>query len=464
MNSFSPTEDTIAAIATAVSPGQGSIAVIRISGSSAIETSKSIVHIPGKHQWSTHKILYGHVTEVNKKKYIDEVLILIMKGPRSFTGEDIVEIHCHGGIISVQKILERILDSPNIRRAEPGEFSQRAVLNGRLSLTQAESISDLVSARSRKAAELAMNGVQGNIQTAIQSIRQRLLDQLTEIEARIDFEEDLPNLEEENVKDEITMIRKDISKLIDNAKKGSWVRSGMKIALTGKPNVGKSSLMNRLSKKEKAIVTELPGTTRDLLESEIVLEGIPVTLIDTAGIRATENIIEKIGISRTQKALNDADLILLIYDYSKGWTKEDASILKEMPPSIPLLVIGNKSDLIENNCLEKDTRNILEKQDLIIMSAKTGKGENDLINSLLTLCNSSQIHGLDFALNERQLDLAKSAMKSLENIGNIFDEKLPWDFWTIDLRQAINYLGELTGDDLTENLLDNIFSKFCIGK
>jgi len=464
MNSFSPTEDTIAAIATAVSPGQGSIAVIRISGSSAIETSKSIVHIPGIHQWSTHKILYGHVTEVNKKIYIDEVLILIMKGPRSFTGEDIVEIHCHGGIISVQKILERILDSPNIRRAEPGEFSQRAVLNGRLSLTQAESISDLVSARSRKAAELAMNGVQGNIQTAIQSIRQRLLDQLTEIEARIDFEEDLPNLEEENVKDEITMIRKDISKLIDNAKKGSWVRSGMKIALTGKPNVGKSSLMNRLSKKEKAIVTELPGTTRDLLESEIILEGIPVTLIDTAGIRATENIIEQIGISRTQKALNDADLILLIYDYSKGWTKEDASILKEMPPSIPLLVIGNKSDLSENNCVEKDTRNILEKQDLIIMSAKTGKGENDLINSLLTLCNSSQIHGLDFALNERQLDLAKSAMKSLENIDNVFDEKLPWDFWTIDLRQSINYLGELTGDDLTENLLDNIFSKFCIGK
>ena len=464
MNSFSPTEDTIAAIATAVSPGQGSIAVIRISGSSAIETSKNIVHIPGIHQWSTHKILYGHVTEVNKKKYIDEVLILIMKGPRSFTGEDIVEIHCHGGIISVQKILERILDSPNIRRAEPGEFSQRAVLNGRLSLTQAESISDLVSARSRKAAELAMNGIEGNIQTAIQSIRQSLLEQLTEIEARIDFEEDLPNLEEENVKNEIIMIRKDISKLIDNAKKGSWVRSGMKVALTGKPNVGKSSLMNRLSKKEKAIVTELPGTTRDLLESEIILEGIPVTLIDTAGIRVTENIIEQIGISRTQKALNDADLILLIYDYSKGWTKEDASILKEMPPSIPLLVIGNKSDLSENNCLEKDTRNILEKQDLIIMSAKTGKGENDLINSLLTLCNSSQIHGLDFALNERQLDLAKSAMKSLENIDNVFDEKLPWDFWTIDLRQAINYLGELTGDDLTENLLDNIFSKFCIGK
>tara|TARA_B100000965_G_scaffold203612_1_gene169955 strand:+ start:2014 stop:3408 length:1395 start_codon:yes stop_codon:yes gene_type:complete len=464
MNSFVPSEDTIAAIATAVSPGQGSIAVIRISGSSSIEISKNIVHIPGMHHWSTHKVLYGHVTEANKKTYIDEVLILIMKGPRSFTGEDVVEIHCHGGIISVQKILERILDSPNVRRAEPGEFSQRAVLNGRLSLTQAESISELISARSRKAAELAMNGIEGNIQTTIQSIRHRLLEQLTEIEARIDFEEDLPNLKEENVKNEIYAIRHEINEVIDNAKRGTWVRSGLKVALVGKPNVGKSSLMNRLSKKEKAIVTDLPGTTRDLLESEIVLEGIPVTFIDTAGIRETKNIIEKIGISRTQQALHQTDLIILIFDYSSGWTKEDESILKQMPRSIPLLIVGNKSDLKYNYTLEKDTKNILKKENLVIISAKTGQGENNLINYLLTLCGSSKSHGLDIALNERQLDLAKLAMKSLENMDNVFDEKLPWDFWTIDLRQAINHLGELTGDDLTESLLDNIFSKFCIGK
>jgi len=464
MNSFSPTEDTIAAIATAVSPGQGSIAVIRISGSSAIEISKNIVYIPGKHHWDTHKVLYGHVTEENRQKYIDEVLILIMKGPRSFTGEDVVEIHCHGGIISVQKILERILGSPNIRRAEPGEFSQRAVLNGRLSLTQAESISELVSARSRKAAELAMNGIEGNIQTTIQSIRQRLLDQLTEIEARIDFEEDLPNLEEKNVKNEIIAIRKDINKLIDNAKRGTWIRSGLKVALVGQPNVGKSSLMNRLSKKEKAIVTDLPGTTRDLLESEIVLEGIPVTLIDTAGIRETKNIIEQIGISKTQQALNQADLIILIFDYSKGWTKEDESILKQIPKTNPLLIVGNKSDLKGNHSFEKEKNNILEKDNLVIISAKTGTGEDDLINYLLKSCGSSQIHGLEIALNERQLDLAKSVKESLENIDKVFEEKLPWDFWTIDLRQAINHLGEITGDDLTESLLDNIFSKFCIGK
>ena len=464
MNSFVPSEDTIAAIATAVSPGQGSIAVIRISGSSSIEISKNIVHIPGMHHWSTHKVLYGHVTEANKKTYIDEVLILIMKGPRSFTGEDVVEIHCHGGIISVHKILERILDSPNVRRAEPGEFSQRAVLNGRVSLTQAESINEIISARSRKAAELAMNGIEGNVQTAIQSIKQRLLEQLTEIEARIDFEEDLPILEEENVKAAIVAIKKDINELIDNAHKGSSIRSGLKIALIGRPNVGKSSLMNRLSKKEKAIVTDLPGTTRDLLESEIILQGIPVTFIDTAGIRETQNIIEQIGISRTQKALTQTDLIILIFDYSQGWTSEDESILKKIPTSSPVLIVGNKSDLNDKLSLKINPKNILDKENLVIISAKTGQGEEALISYLLKLCNSSQTHGLDIALNERQLDLANSAVESLDNIDRVFDEKLPWDFWTIDLRQAINHLGEITGDDLTESLLDNIFSKFCIGK
>ena len=464
MNSFSPTEDTIAAIATAVSPGQGSIAVIRISGSAAIKITKNIVHIPGKHDWGTHQVLYGYVTELNQKIYIDEVLILIMKGPRSFTGEDVVEIHCHGGIIAVQKILERVLDNQNVRRAEPGEFSQRAVLNGRISLTQAESISELVSARSRKAAELAINGIEGNIQTTIQSIRIRLIEQLTEIEARIDFEEDLPNLDQKNVKNEILAIKKDLNELIDNAQRGCWVRTGLKVALTGKPNVGKSSLMNRLCKQEKAIVTDLPGTTRDLLESEIVLEGIPVTFIDTAGLRETENIIERIGISRTKKTLVQADLIILIFDYSNGWTNDDEIILKQLPSNIPLLIVGNKSDLKKNYPFKKSEKALLGKENLVIISAKTGNGEDDLINYLLKMCGSSQGHGLDIALNERQLDLAKLTMKSLENIDQVFDENLPWDFWTIDLRQAINHLGELTGDDLTESLLDNIFSKFCIGK
>lgn len=211
-------------------------------------------------------------------------------------------------------------------------------------------------------------------------------------------------------------------------------------------------------------MTDLPGTTRDLLESEIVLEGIPVTFIDTAGIRETKNIIEKIGISRTKQTLIQADLIILIFDYSKGWTREDASILKQLPTNIPHLIVGNKSDLKSNNHHEKNPKYISEKEQQVIISVKTGQGEGDLIDYLLKKCGSSQTHGLDIALNERQLDLAKSTMESLRNMDKVFNEKLPWDFWTIDLRQAINHLGELTGDDLTENLLDNIFSKFCIGK
>jgi small GTP-binding protein len=243
----------------------------------------------------------------------------------------------------------------------------------------------LESARSLKAAELAINGIEGNIQTTIQSIRKRLIEQLTEIEARIDFEEDLPILNEKHVKNELIEIKKDLIELIDNAKRGSWVRSGLKVALTGKPNVGKSSLLNRLCKQEKAIVTDLPGTTRDLLESEIVLEGIPVTFIDTAGLRETKNIIEKIGISRTKKTLIQADLIILIFDYSKGWTSQDESILKQLPINIPFLIVGNKSDLKNKQYLERIPKHVLEKENLVIMSAKTGKpnvGKSSLLNRL----------------------------------------------------------------------------------
>ncbi len=461
---FSPSEDTIAAIATAISPGQGSIAVVKISGSLAIEISKKIVQIPGNKKWTTHTVLYGHVLEKDNKKYIDEVLVIIMKGPRSFTGEDIVEIHCHGGIIPVQRILERILEDSKVRRAEPGEFSQRAVLNGRLTLTQAEAISEIISARSTKAAELAMNGIDGDIQNQIKVIRQRLLEQLSEIEARIDFEDDLPVLIEIDVKNELIKIKDTLNKLIEDSRKGSLVRSGLKIALIGQPNVGKSSLMNRLCKREKAIVTDLPGTTRDLLESEIVIQGIPVTFVDTAGIRDTENIIERIGISRTQQALRNADVITLIFDYSKGWTINDQEIMEQLPSQIPLLIVANKSDLKTNKSNETIPKYILEKVSKIIISAKTGEGEETYINNLLELCGAYQIQGLEIALNERQLDLTKSARNSLENIERVFEENLPWDFWTIDLRDAIHYLDQITGEELTENLLDNIFSKFCIGK
>lgn len=450
-----PTEETIAAIATAVSAGQGGIAIIRISGPSAQKVGKKIIQLPTSQIWGSHKVLYGHVIDPANQNRIDEVLILIMESPKSFTGEDVVEIHCHGGLINVQRILEKVLEQPEVRRAFPGEFSQRAVLNGRLDLTQAEAINDLISARSRKAAQLAMAGVDGDINQKMKSLREKLLDQLSEIEARVDFEDELPKLDEKALVQELFLIKNELDKLISDAKKASFIRNGLKVALIGLPNVGKSSLLNLLSKRNKAIVTEFPGTTRDLLESEIILEGIPLTLIDTAGIRSTNNEVEKIGIALSQEALNTADVVVLIFDISIGWTEEVLGLSQQIPKNIPMLLVGNKSDIRIN------TKDI--KPD-VIMSALTGAGEEALINALLRTCGASEFAGLEIALNERQLDLASLSVAALNKTLELANQDMPWDFWTIDLRESIHKLGELTGDEISEALLDKIFTRFCIGK
>ncbi len=450
-----PTEETIAAVASAVAPGQGGIAVIRISGSFSKQAAQSIINIPGHQTWGSHKILYGHVLDQKTKTHIDEVLILIMDAPRSFTGENVVEIHCHGGLITVNRILEELLDQPYIRRALPGEFSQRAVLNGRLNLTQAEAIHDLISAKSKKAAQLAIAGIDGDINVEINTLRNKLLELLSEIEARIDFEDDLPPLNKNKLIKSLENINQELNQLIIDAKQGCLIKNGLKVAIIGLPNVGKSSLLNLLSKREKAIVTEFPGTTRDLLESEIIIEGIPITLVDTAGIRMTEDIVESIGISRSQKALITADVVLLIFDISVGWNKENQELLDQIPKEIPRLLIGNKVDLKQ----QKDKL----KSDVLI-SAMNGDGEKELVRELLKICGATQTQGIAIALNERQLDLVRASSKALNRVLEEETKQLPWDFWTIDLRQAIKNLGELTGDEISEALLDRIFSRFCIGK
>ena len=450
-----PTSDTIAAVATAVAPGQGGIAVIRLSGTAAEATGRAVVHCPGTQEWASHRILYGHVFDAAGQQRLDEVLLLLMRAPRSFTGEDVVELHCHGGLIAVQRVLERVLDQPGVRRALPGEFSQRAVLNGRLDLTRAEAVSELVAARSHRAADLALAGLDGGIQLRITALRERLLDQLTELEARVDFEDDLPRLDADALLVELQRVRHELLQLVQDGKRGDAVRTGLRVALVGRPNVGKSSLLNRLSRRERAIVTDLPGTTRDLLESEIVLEGVPITLLDTAGIRSTEDAVEQLGIARSEEALSSADVVVLIADGHAGWTAEDQELLERIPEVVPRLLVANKSDLPPGAVpVPADVR----------LSALEGIGEEDLVKALLQRCGAGEAAGLLLALNQRQRDLAAAAAAALDRSREVAAQQLPWDFWTIDLREAIRALGEITGEELTEAVLDRVFSRFCIGK
>jgi tRNA modification GTPase len=392
---------------------------------------------------------------VDGQRRLDEVLLLLMRAPRSFTGEDVVEIHCHGGVMAVQQVMERVLEQPGVRRALPGEFSQRAVLNGRLDLTQAEAVSALVSSRSRRAADLAMAGLDGGIQARITALRERLLDQLTELEARVDFEDDLPPLDGTALLQELQAVRTELLALVADGERGDALRHGLRVALVGRPNVGKSSLLNRLSRRERAIVTELPGTTRDLLESEIVLDGVPITLMDTAGIRATNDAVEQLGIARSEDALMSADLVLLIVDGHAGWTETDAQLLARIPNAVPRVVVANKSDL--------DGPSLPGEVD-VRFSALNGAGEDALVQVLLERCGAGDAAGIVLSLNTRQRDLASAAAAALARSHEVAQQQLPWDFWTIDLREAIRGLGEITGEELTEAVLERVFSRFCIGK
>ena len=459
MSGIGPDQElSIAAIATAVAPGQGGIAVIRLSGPSAVRAVDAITVIPGQQVWHSHRVLYGHVVAAGGVERLDEVLVLVMLAPRSFTGEDVVEIHCHGGVIAVQQVLARVLEQPGVRRALPGEFSQRAVLNGRLDLTRAEAIGDLVGARSQRAAQLAMAGLDGGIQKKMVALRERLLDQLSELEARVDFEEDLPPLSGEALLQELQAVRLELLALVADGERGSVVRHGLRVALVGRPNVGKSSLLNLLSRRERAIVTDLPGTTRDLLESEIVLEGVPITLLDTAGIRATTDAVEQLGIARSRDALASADLVLLLFDLAQGWSDADQALFALIPEEVPCLRVGNKADLH----LDADVE-VASVAD-VRLSAVTGDGEQALVRAVLERCGALSEQPLLLALNQRQSDLADIAAEALARSEQVAADGLPWDFWTIDLRQAIRSLGEITGEQLTESVLDRIFSRFCIGK
>jgi tRNA modification GTPase len=452
--------ETIVAIATAIIPQQGSVGIVRLSGEKALDIAHSLFDAPGKQHWLSHRILYGYIRHPQTQQIVDEALLLLMLQPRSFTREDVVEFHCHGGIIAVQEVLQLCI-SQGARLAQPGEFTLRAFLNGRIDLTQAESIAELVGAQSIAASQVALAGLQGKLASPIRALRSTCLDILAEVEARIDFEDDLPPLDEIEIEQQLQSVLEQVTAILATAEQGELLRSGLKVAIVGCPNVGKSSLLNAWSKSDRAIVTDLPGTTRDVIESTLVVGGIPVQVLDTAGIRETADAVEKIGVERSRNAAAVADLILLTIDGSVGWTDQDEMIYLQVKHR-PLILVINKTDL----ALKQFTNYPTEIKQVIKTSAAKNEGIDALETAILESVATGKITAANSALaiNQRQAAALTRAKVSLEQVQETVLNQLPLDFWTIDLRGAIQALGEITGEEVTESVLERIFSRFCIGK
>ncbi len=450
--------ETIVAIATAVIPQQGSVGIVRLSGAQSLAIAKKLFHSPGKQEWSTHRILYGYIRHPTTKQVIDEALLLLMLQPRSFTREDVVEFHCHGGIIAVQLVLQLCV-AQGARLAQPGEFSLRAFLNGRIDLTQAESIAELVAAQSTAASQIALAGLQGKLGTPIRDLRSTCLNILAEVEARIDFADDLPPLNEAEIEEQLQNVLLQVRDILATAEQGELLRNGLKIAIVGCPNVGKSSLLNAWSKSDRAIVTDLPGTTRDVIESTLVVRGIPLKILDTAGIRDTVDTVEKLGVERSRHAAAAADLVLLTIDASLGWTTADSEIYQQVK-NRPLILVINKVDLASPQPV------LYPDAPTVYLSAVNNHGIEALETAILTLANKGAIVAAnsEVAVNQRQASALTRASVALEQVQETVANQLPLDFWTIDLRGAIQALGEITGEEVTESVLDRIFSRFCIGK
>ncbi|MBU6229905.1 MAG: tRNA uridine-5-carboxymethylaminomethyl(34) synthesis GTPase MnmE [Cyanobacteria bacterium REEB459] len=453
--------ETIVAIATAIVPQQGSVGIVRLSGATAVAIARRLFQAPGKQVWDSHRILYGYLRHPQTHQTVDEALLLLMLAPRSYTREDVVEFHCHGGLIVVQQVLQLCLQQ-GARLAEPGEFTLRAFLHGRLDLTQAESVADLVAAQSTLAAQTALAGVQGKLMQPLRSLRSSCLAMLAEIEARLDFEEDLPLLDQQRLLDHLGSLVAQVNSILATADQGALLRTGLRVAISGRPNVGKSSLLNAWSQCDRAIVTDLPGTTRDLVESQLVVAGIPIQVLDTAGIRTTPDAVEQLGIERSRRAAQSADLVLLTIDAIAGWTRADQEIY-DLICDRPLIVVVNKIDLVPADHLPPLPP---LSQPVVYTAAARHQGIRDLEEAILASLHTQPVgaSNLEFTVNQRQAAALTQVQTALQQVQKTIAQGLPLDFWTIDLRLAIQALGTITGEDFTESLLDQIFSRFCIGK
>lgn len=448
--------DTICAIATSV--GTSAINIIKISGKESISIVNKIF-TKDLLKAKTHTITFGYIKD--KEEKVDEVLVSVFLEPNTYTGENIVEINTHGGLAVTNKILEMLLEQ-GCRLAEPGEFLKRAFLNGKRDLLEAESISDLINAKTEASRKMSMNGVTGELSRIIKNLRNKLLTIIANIEVNIDYPEyeDAIVYTNELLKTNIIEIKNELKKIVDESEKGSIIKNGINVGIVGKPNVGKSSLLNRLINEDKAIVTDVEGTTRDIVEGKIVINGIEINLIDTAGIRQTSNVVEKIGVEKSKSILETSDLLLAIFDGSKPLTKDDLDILKEIENKKSIIII-NKEDLPMQIEKEKFSR-----YKTLQISIKENKGINDIIEEIKSLFNINELETQDFTYlsNARQINLIKNCLSLSEEINKQNEKNTPVDLIQIDIQRLWEKLGELTGESYKDELLDEIFSKFCLGK
>jgi len=456
--------DTIVAVGTRA--GEAAIGIVKLSGDRSISIADKIFKSKNKKKIKdigTYSMLYGHIID-NRGHFIDEVIITVMKKPGSYTREDVVEINCHGGIIATTKTMELCIEN-GARIADPGEFTKRAFLNGRIDLSQAEAVIDLVRSRTEQSLRLAAKNLRGNIKEEIKRLRRNLLDIRVQLEAPVDFiEEDLEVTPYREIAREVKKIRAELEELIINEKKGEIIKNGVKIAIIGKPNVGKSSLLNLLSRKEKAIVTPIPGTTRDAVEEILYVEGIPLILVDTAGIRKTRSAIEKIGVDRSLKHINEAELILLVLDGNRKLEQMDLQIINKIKGKSIICCI-NKIDLKQKLEVLKIKKYFDEKY-VIKISALKGKGIKELENKIKSMILGGGDIDLEekIIINSRHKKILEEVKKSLNRAEEAVNDKMSEEFPSYDLKTAFELLGEIIGETVREDILEEIFSQFCIGK
>ena len=457
--------DTIAAISTA--PGEGAIGIVRISGEDAIRIAGEVYRLKEKRlkEQPSHTIHYGHIADPKNDEVIDEVMVTVLRAPKTFTREDVVEINCHGGIVAINRILQLVLRM-GARLAEPGEFTKRAFLNGRIDLSQAEAVMDLIRAKTDKSMQMAMRQLDGELSKLIQNLRQEILNTLAQVEVNIDYPEydDVEEMTLQLLREKTQQVSQGIRALLNTASQGKILRDGLKTAIVGRPNVGKSSLLNVLLREEKAIVTDIAGTTRDTIEEYVNVRGVPLQLIDTAGIRETDDVVERIGVERSRKALNEADFVLLILNQSEELMDEDLRLL-EQTKDFKRIILLNKTDLPTKIDMDK-VKEFVTDSEIVTTSMLKKEGIDQLEEKIADYFFQGQMNERDatYLSNTRHIALLEKAEQALQEVANGVDMGMPVDLIQIDFTRAWDLLGEITGDTVQDELLTQLFSQFCLGK